>query len=314
VEFQDYYKTLGVNRDATADEIHKAFRKLARQYHPDVSKSPDAETQFKRVNEAYEVLKDPEKRKRYDSLGRHWKAGQQFTPPPGFSGFRMEFGQGDSFGGFSDFFQNLFGDLLSFQGQRRPRGPGFGQRGSDHEAVIEVSLEELAKGAKKTIQLERHVPDGRGHVTRKRVSYDVRIPRGITDGSKIRLSGQGGEGTGGMGTGDLFLTVRLRPDSRFRVDGFDLVTSVDITPWEAALGTRVTIATLENSVAVKIPAGTPSGRTFRLKDKGLPRLSGEPGDLLVSVRIVVPTTLSKRERELFEELASESSFQPRSSA
>jgi curved DNA-binding protein len=310
VEFQDYYKILGVSRSATADEIHKAFRKLARKYHPDVSKSPDAETQFKNINEAYEVLKDPEKRKRYDSLGRHWKAGQQFTPPPGFGGFRMEFGPDDSFGGFSDFFQNIFGDLLGFQGQRA-RGPGFGQRGRDHEAEIEVSLEELAKGAKKTIQLERQVPDSRGHVTRRRVSYDVRIPKGLTDGSKIRLSGQGGKGTGGMAAGNLYLTVRLRPDSRFRVSGHDLTTSVDITPWEAALGTKVTIATLEDSVAVKIPAGTPSGRTFRLNGKGLPRRSGKPGDLFVSVRIVVPKTLSKREQELFETLASESSFHPR---
>lgn len=314
MEFQDYYKILGVNRDSTTDEIHKAFRKLARKYHPDVSKSPDAETQFKRVNEAYEVLKDPEKRKRYNSLGRHWKAGQQFTPPPGFGGFRMEFGQDDSFGNFSDFFQNIFGDLLGFQGQRRTRGSGFGQRGSDHEAEIEVSLDELAKGAKKTIQFERQMPDARGHITRKRVSYDVRIPQGITDGSKIRLSGQGGEGTGGMAAGDLYLTVRLRQDSRFRADGHDLTTSVDITPWEAALGTKVTIETLEDSVAVKIPAGTPSGRTFRLKGKGLPRRNGEPGDLLVSVRIVVPKTLSKREQELFEELASESSFHPRGAA
>jgi curved DNA-binding protein len=311
VEFQDYYKTLEVKRDATADEIHKAFRRLARKFHPDVNKSPDAETKFKQVNEAYEVLKDPEKRKRYDSLGRHWKAGQQFTPPPGFGGFRMEFGPNDSVGGFSDFFQNIFGDLMGFQGQRRPRGPRFGQRGSDHEAVIEVSLDELAKRAKKTIQLERQTPDARGHVTRKRVSYDVRIPPGITDGSRIRLPGQGGEGIGGMKAGDLYLTVRLRPDSRFRVDGYNLNTSVDIAPWEAALGTKVTIPTLEGSVAMTIPAGTPSGRTFRLKEKGLPRRSGQPGDLLVSVRIVVPETLSKKERELFEKLAAESSFRPR---
>lgn len=326
VTFQDYYETLGLDRNAAEDDVDRAYRKLARQYHPDINKAPDAAERFKQVNEAYEVLRDPEKRRRYDKLGRNWQSGEPFTPPPGSENVDVRFGDfGDRGGGdFSDFFKAFFGDL---GGVRRggfdfgtgprptaqdwtPRGPR-PRKGSNEEAEIEITLEEAARGARKSIELERMVPGDNGRLRPERSSYSVSIPSGVTEGSKIRLGGQGGKGTGGGSAGDLFLRVRLRPDPRFRVEGHNLRTRVDVAPWEAALGARVDVSTLEGTVTMRVPPGTQSGQTLRLRGKGLPRQKGGTGDLLAEVRIVVPKTLNSRERELFEQLARDSRFEPR---
>ena len=338
VKFQDYYNVLGVERGATAEEIQKAYRKQARKFHPDLNKSPDAERRFKEVNEAHEVLSDPEKRRRYDSLGAGWRNGQEFTPPPGagwgsarmrFGGDGFRFGPGGAaqeFGGFSDFFQSLFGDSGPFSagaqfggetgfgpgtGRRSPGGASRAERPSHQEAEVEITLEEAAHGAKKKLELEKRIRDGSGRVRTENVSYDVKVPRGVTNGSRIRLAGQGARVAGAREAGDLHLVVRLRPDPRFEVDGHDLRAKLDLAPWEAALGTEVRGPTLAQPVQMKVPAGTQSGRTLRLRGKGLPRRTGAAGDLLVQVRVVVPESLTERERGLFEELARESSSRPR---
>ena len=326
VAYQDYYETLGVDRGATDDDIQRAYRKLARQYHPDVNKAPDAAEKFKKINEAYEVLRDPEKRRRYDRLGRQWEAGEPFTAPPGAEGAEFHVGGFENLGGddASDFFRAFFGDLGGFGrgpfGTRTPRGAAARhwprqtarpRKGADQEAEIEVTLEEAARGAKKPVELEGMAPGPDGRLQPKRTSLSVNIPPGVTNGSRIRLGGQGGPGTAGGPAGDLFLRVRLRPDPRFRVEGHNLRTQVDVAPWEAALGARVDIATLEGPARVQVPPGTPSGKTLRLPGKGLPRSKGPPGDLLADVRIVVPKTLTPRERELFEQLARDSQFSPR---
>jgi curved DNA-binding protein len=262
VAFQDYYEALGVSRDASEDEIRQAYRRLARRYHPDINKESGAEDRFKQVSEAYEVLRDPEKRERYDRLGANWRAGQDvsgaggfeeaFRPGDGFGDVRVEFGGGD----FSEFFESVFG---------RRRGPGgragfegFSMRGSDHEAVLDLSLEEAARGGKRWLSL------GEGR------SLEVDIPRGVRDGQRIRLAGEGGAGAGGAPPGDLFLRVRLRPHPRFRVDGRDLYVDLAVSPWEAALGAEVPVPTLDGNAQVKVPPGSSSGRKLRLRGQGLP--------------------------------------------
>jgi len=318
VQFQDYYQTLGVERSASQKEIQSAYRKLARKYHPDVNKEPGAEERFKQVAEAYEVLKDPEKRKRYDALGANWKAGQEFTPPPGWE-MHFDFGpQGgaefEDLGGFSSFFESLFGGggapfgaRGGFETRRQPRP----RRGQVQETEITVSLEEAWRGAGKEIALESVElgPDGQPRRTRKELS--VRIPEGATDGTTLRLAGQGGPGAAGGAAGDLFLRIRIAPHPRFRIAGHDLETTVDVAPWEAALGATVDVPLLEGRASVKIPPGSHSGTRLRLRGQGLKRRDGARGDLLVELRIVVPRTLSARERELFEALQRESEFKPR---
>lgn len=312
VKFQDYYEVLGVNRSASQDDIQKAFRKLARKYHPDVNKSPEAEDKFKQLNEAYEVLKDPDKRKKYDQLGANWKAGQEFTPPPGWENVQFHFQGGDfgDAGGFSDFFRTFFGGAGGFggfgDGMRGAAGQrtagGWARPGEDHEAEVEVSLEEAFHGGTKKIQLEE---------AGQRRSYDVTIPKGVGEGSRIRLPGQGGRGIGGGSAGDLYLRVRLRPHPRFRVQGHDLTTTVTIAPWEAALGAEVNVPLIDGNVTMKIPPGTQGGQIMRLRGKGLPKRGGESGDVRVTVQIAVPKQLTERERELFDTLAKESQFRPR---
>ena len=297
VGYRDYFEVLGVPRGASDEEIRSAYRKLAREYHPDVNKDPGAEDRFKEVSEAYEVLRDPEKREKYDRLGASWKAGEDVG---GASGFGGGFGGGDGQGfadgaGFSDFFESFFGGRRGgSQGFE-----GFSMRGGDQEATIEVTLEQAARGGKQKISLA----DGR--------DFEVQIPPGVRDGQKIRLAGQGGDGASGGPAGDLYLRVRIKPHPRFRREDDDLVVEISVAPWEAALGATVPVPTLNGSAKVKVPAASSSGRRLRLRGEGMPGSGGRKGDLYASVRIVVPRVLEKRERELFEELAAVSRFDPR---
>lgn len=322
IKYQDYYAILGVPRTATEAEIKKAYRRLAQKYHPDVNKTPGAEAKFKEINEAYEVLSDPEKRKKYDALGANWRAGQDFTPPPGWENIRFDFRTGrpgapefdfGSFGGFSDFFEMLFGQDLGARFRSHARGDAeFSINGEDQEATITVSLEDAYRGATKTIALEISTLDRRGVPHRALKQYEVKIPPGTTEGSRIRLAGQGAPGRSGGAPGDLFLRVHLEPHPLFTVHGHNLHTTVNLTPWEAALGAKVKIPTLDGAIALAIPPGTQSNTQLRVRGKGLPLGKGKGfGDLIVITRIVVPSRLSARERQLFEELARISSFNPR---
>lgn len=311
VKYKDYYESLGVPRTATADEIKKAFRKLAREYHPDVAKDKKkAEERFKEINEAYEVLSDPEKRKKYDELGAHWKSGAEFRPPPGFGGFgggqTFHGGRGGAeefhFGGtgFSDFFEQLFGSRMRggfSQGGNFAR-EDFAERGADIEGDIMVTLEEAARGSVRTVNVT--------HGDR-RESHQVRIPAGISEGQKLRLAGRGGSGSGGGESGDLFLRVRFAKHPDFDVEGHNLIYELELAPWEAALGAEIPVPTLESRVNIKIPAGTSSGQKLRVRGRGL----GKDGDLLVVAKIVVPHKIPDAQKKLWEQLAHESKFNPR---
>jgi curved DNA-binding protein len=302
VAFRDYYDVLGVKRDASTEDVRRAYRKLARQYHPDVNKEPDAEDRFKEISEAYEVLRDPEKRERYDRLGANWKAGDDVSASAGFGDFGRQGGFGDvhvEFGGgqFSDFFESLFG--AAGRGSRTAGFDGFSRRGSDAEAVLELSLEEAARGGKRRISLG----DGR--------DYEVNIPAGVRDGQRIRLAGEGGAGVSGGPSGDLFLRVRLRPHPRFRVEGRDLYTDLPVTPWEAVLGATVEVPTLNGTTRVKVPPGSSTGRKLRLRGQGMPGPRGGLGDLYATIKVEVPKKPTAEERKLFEQLAEVSSFNPR---
>jgi curved DNA-binding protein len=317
VKFQDYYETLGVGRNASDNEIKKAYRKLARTYHPDVNKDNGAEDKFKQVNEAYEVLKDREKRQRYDQLGPDWQAGQDFKPPPGWENVHFEFRTdpgAEAFGfdqGFSDFFGMLFGGRMSGGGAASGGQTSWVMRGQDHEAEVAISLEDGYHGANRTITLQGHEIDAQGQVQPTFQNLQVKIPPGVTDGTRIRLAGKGGEGMGGGPPGDLYLRVHLEPHPRFQVDGHDLLVEVAVTPWEAALGATVEVEMLDGSVNLKIPPGTQSGQKLRLRGKGLPRKKDGRGDLYARVKIVVPEVLSPEEKELFAEMARVSNFDPR---
>lgn len=335
VKFRDYYEVLGVARTASEDEIKKAYRKLARKYHPDVNPNDKtAEEKFKELNEAYEVLSDPEKRRRYDQLGANWKAGADFTPPPGWENVRVEYGDfGDIFsglgggrgaGGFSDFFETLFG------GARRGRGgAGFAMRGEDIEAEIELTLEDAHRGATRKVTLRTTVPcpacngsgvkdnqpcaacRGAGMVSQPK-TLDVDIPAGVQEGSVIRLAGQGDAGSGNAPAGDLLLRVRLRPHPLFAIKGEgDLQIELPVAPWEAALGAKVNVPTLDGSVEMTIPAGAQGGQQLRLRGQGMNRRRGGRGDQYVRLKIVIPPRLTGREKELFEKLAAESRFDAR---
>ena len=312
VQFRDYYETLGVAKTATEDEIKSAFRKLARKHHPDVAKDKKtAEETFKQINEAYEVLGDADKRKKYDELGANWdRPGGGFQPPPGYGGgqpgggFRRHGGNGGDvefeFGGtgFSDFFEAFFG---GGRGQPSRGAAGFGQRptaaerGSDVEADLMVPLEEALHGATRTVSLRRNSSS-------KVETYQVRIPRGVHEGQRIRLAGQGEAGSGGGKSGDLFLRVRLARHPDFTVEGSDLIHEAKLAPWQAALGAELQVPSVEGKVRLKVPAGTQSGQRFRLKELGLPNAAGARGDLYVVSKITVPKKLTERERELWEEL------------
>src|SRR6266496_393971 len=313
VQFRDYYETLGVPQTASEDEIRTAFRKLARKHHPDVAKDKKAaEEKFKEINEAYEVLSDAEKRKKYDQLGAGWNQPGGFQPPPGWEaqqpgrGFHQwQWGGGENGGvefefggtGFSDFFEAFFGG-----GRGRSAFGGFGQRGtmaergSDVEADIMVTLEEALHGSTRQVSLRRAG-------SKKTETYQVKIPRGVREGQRIRLAGQGEAGERGGKSGDLFLRVRLARHPDFSVEGSDLVHEVKIAPWQAILGDQLIVPTLEGSARLKLPPGTQGGQRFRLRGRGLPGVSGQRGDLYVVVQISVPKKLSEREREIWEQLA-----------
>jgi curved DNA-binding protein len=304
VQYKDYYETLGVPKGASQDDIRKAFRKLARQHHPDVAKDKKtAEAKFKDINEAYEVLSDPEKRQRYDQLGANWDQPGGQHPPPGWGqgGRPGGFGEGGSFGGtgFSDFFEQFFSGGAS-RGGGGQGFPGFGgagqQRGSDIEADLLVTIEEALHGAKKKISFRR---DGRSQVE----TYEVRIPKGVREGQKIRLAGQG-EAAGKRGAaGDLYLVVRFERHPDYRIEGADLIYDLEVPAWRAVLGGEASVPTPDGPVRLKIPDGSQPGRKFRIKGRGLPTGANTRGDFYAHLVVTLPTSLIPETRELWEKLS-----------
>jgi curved DNA-binding protein len=313
MEYRDYYKLLGVARSASADEVKRAYRKLARKYHPDVSKEKNAEARFKEVQEAYEVLKDPQKRAAYDQLGNEFQSGQQFRPPPGWgSNFEFRTGRGGRRAagdpGFSDFFSSLFGAETPF-GDFDTGGAGFRSRGEDRRARLEVALEEAYQGGNRELTLQHPEVTADGHVALKDRTLRVQIPAGITHGQVIRLGGQGTAGAGGGRSGDLLLEVAIAPHRLYRVEGRDVTLALPVAPWEAALGATVSTPTLGGAVELRIPPGARAGQKLRLRGRGLP--GDPPGDQYVEIRIVLPPADTPRARELYEALARELPFDPR---
>ncbi len=308
MEFKDYYKVMGVESSASADEIKRAYRKLARKYHPDVSDEADAEERFKEVGEAYEVLRDPEKREQYDQLrAGGYQGGESFRPPPdwgepsgsgGFNGGFSGADYGQSAGGFSDFFESLFG-----QARRQQRAP---QRGQDLHATVEIDLETAYAGGTRRISLQQQTVTADGSVQPVMKSLDVKIPPGMTAGKQIRLAGKGGPG---QQAGDLYLEIKHAPHRWFEADGRDIHLTLPIAPWEAALGAKVAVPTLSGRVSMNINAGAASGQRLRLKGKGLP---GKPaGDQFVVLKIVVPEVQNEQQRTLFEAERDGFDFNPR---
>jgi curved DNA-binding protein len=343
VQFKDYYEVLGVPRTASEADIKKAFRKLARQYHPDVAKTKKgAEEKFKEINEAYEVLSDPGKRKKYDELGPNWKQGADFRPPPSWQqGAPFTRGPGRTgeaefeFGGttgFSDFFEQLFGSRRRggspFGGQGGFTEDDFVERGRDVEGDIMVTLEEAVHGSVRSVSLRRSVPcencggtgqkngrvcpvcGGSGQVT-KTETYQVKIPAGVTEGQRLRVPGRGEAGARGGTAGDLYLRVHLAKHPDFAVEDHNLIYEAELAPWEAVLGTQLAVPTLDGQVNIKIPPGTQNGQKLRVRGRGLPQRSGPNGDLIVVARVEVPDQITEEERKLWTQLASISRFNPR---
>lgn len=307
MEFKDYYQILGVDRKASLDEIKKAYRRLARKYHPDVSKESDAEARFKEIGEAYEVLKDPDKRAAYDQLGNQWQAGQEFRPPPNWNaGFEFR-GDFNDPGGFSDFFESLFGGGRGAGGGRRGRRARVA--GEDHHARIEISLEDAYHGTTRTITLQAPELSPDGHVATRQHSLNVKIPRGVTAGQRIRLSGQGSASAWGGSRGDLYLEIMFRPHPLYRAEGRAIYLDLPVAPWEAALGQRVPVPTLGGRVELKIPPGSQTGDKLRLKGRGLP--GNPPGDQYVVLKLVTPRADTPAARALYEKMAADLPFNPR---
>jgi curved DNA-binding protein len=311
MEYKDYYKVLGVSRDASQQDIKRAYRKLARKYHPDVSKEPDAETRFKEVGEAYEVLRDPEKRAAYDQLGSQYQSGQDFRPPPGWDA-NFDFGGGDFTGAdasaFSDFFESLFGGGRS-RSYRQGFGGGFSARGQDHYAKVRIDVEDAFEGGTRrlTLSLPEQGPGGAG--TARERTLSVRIPKGIREGQQIRLKGQGMPGMGQGERGDLFLEVEFNPHPFYTVRGRDIYLDLPVAPWEAALGATVKAPTPAGPVELKVPAGSAQGSRLRLKGRGIP--ASPPGDLYAVLKIVLPPAKDENSRALYRKMAEEMAFNPR---
>ena len=305
MEYKDYYQILGVERTASADDIKKAYRKLVRQYHPDVSKHKDATEKTKEINEAYDVLGDAEKRAAYDALGQGRRHGQEFQPPPDW-GQQYDFGGG---GSAEDIFADLFAHMGRGRGRRGGMGAGMGggmggggfqMRGEDIHAAISIDLRDAYQGATRTISLR---------AGQQEKTLSVNIPKGVTPGQQLRLAGQGHPGMGGGGPGDLFLEIQFNQDQRYRVEGSSVYQNVPVAPWEAALGASIPVPTPAGTVEVTVPPGSQSGRKLRLKGRGIP--SSQPGDLYLILDVVLPPATSDRARELYQQMARDLAFNPR---
>lgn len=305
VEYKDYYKTLGLEKDASPEDIKKAYRKLVRQYHPDVSKHKDATEKTKEINEAYDVLGDADKRAAYDDLGRR---GQQtsegFRPPPDW-GAQYDFSGAEA--------DDLFADLFAHMGRRgrtgAGRGAGFQVRGEDIHAAITIDLRDAYTGATRNIGLRVPAQNAQGHVTMQEKTLSVNVPRGVTPGQRLRLAGQGQPGIGGGPAGDLYLEIQFKEDPRYRIEGANVYETAPVAPWEAALGARVSVPTPSGMVEVAVPAGSQTGRKLRLKGRGIP--AATPGDLYLILEVVLPPATTSRAKELYEQMAREMSFNPR---
>ena len=325
MRFKNYYEVMGVPRGATQDEIKRAYRKLARKFHPDVSKEKDAEARFKELQEANEVLKDPEKRAAYDQLGADWRQGQEFRPPPDWGkGFEFTPGRGErgsraagpgTGADFSDFFSELFGARSPFGGAhgfepagRGGAGRGFAAAGQDHVARVEIDLEDAYRGGTRTLELRTPEITPDGHVTSKPRTLRVAIPAGVVEGQQIRLAGQGSAGMGGGAPGDLYLEVNFRAHPMFKVEGRDVTVQLPVAPWEAALGESVSVPTLGGAVDMKLPTGARAGQRLRLRGRGLP--GPTPGDQYVTLSIALPPD-SPQAREFFARMKRELAFDPR---
>ncbi|RUM41408.1 MAG: J domain-containing protein [Desulfocapsa sp.] len=317
MEFKDYYTTLGIERDATQDEVKRAYRKLARKFHPDINKKADAEKRFKEVGEAYEVLQDTEKRAAYDKFGQNWQAGQNFDPPPDWDkGFEFTGGgytENDP-SQFSDFFESLFGAQAAggtasgpFAGQQRQ----YSGRGQDLHAKISINLEDSYRGSKQSLTLQRPAVNESGHVITRPHTLEVNIPKGVIEGQRIRLAGQGAEGMGNGQSGDLFLEIIFNKHPYFTPDKRDIMLTLPITPWEAALGATIPVPTLGGKVELTIPPGSQTGRKLRLKDRGL-STAKQTGHQYVTLAVMVPEAETENERELFRTMEKQMSFNPRS--
>lgn len=310
MEYKDYYEIMGVARDATQDEIKRAYRKLARKYHPDVSKEADAEQRFKDVGEANEVLKDPEKRAAYNELGAQWKSGQDFDPPPDWdNGFEFRGGgyTAGNAGAHSDFFDEIFGQggaTGNAQG-----GRSFRMRGEDHHAKVLIDIEDSFSGTSRSITLRVPEVTEDGHVTTRERTLNVRIPKGVRSGQQIRLAGQGAPGFGGAESGDLYLEVEFRHNALYRVDGANILLDLPVAPWEAALGANVKVPTPSGTIDLKIPANSKQGQKLRLKSRGLP--GKVPGDMYVVLQVTLPPANNDEARALYKQMEDQLGFNPR---
>lgn len=304
MEYKDYYQILGLERNASADDIKKAYRKLVRKYHPDISKLADADQKTKELNEAYDVLSDPEKRAAYDQLGRGYRAGEQFRPPP-------DWGEQHDFGGAGINADDLFADIFAHmgRGQRARRAGGFQMRGEDIHAAIAIDLRDAYQGGSRTVSLRAPRQDAQGRVTMQEKTLNITIPKGVTPGQQLRLAGQGQPGMGGGANGDLYLEIQFNPDPRFRVEGVHVYENVPVTPWEAALGATLSVPTPSGEVEVTVPPGSQSGRKLRLKGRGIP--AATPGDLYLILDVVLPPATTDKARALYQTMARELAFNPR---
>lgn len=313
MQFKDYYEVMGVARDASADQIKRAYRQLARKHHPDVNKASDAEVRFKELGEAYAVLKDPQKRASYDQLGANWKSGQDFQPPPDW-GTRAEQAGGDFSAAeaaqFSDFFESLFGREHAAPRAHGRRSQQFHAQGEDHHAKIQIDLEDAYQGAQRDITLRLPQVDAQGQVTAREHSISFNIPRGVRAGQQIRLAGQGGAGIGEGQPGDLYLEVEFRPHAHYRVDRHDVYLDLPVSPWEATLGAEIEVPTPTGVVQLTIPPGSSAGRKLRLKGRGLP--ASTPGDFYFVLQIALPAALTPADQAAYRDLAAQfKGFDPR---